>query len=520
MRSYYSASSYAGDSSSGAITVPNDLIFTSNIQRDTFFNTNPSILVDDLFISVGGQLQKYVDDVWKDVSAVIKGESGQDAEEVKFQYSANGDSGWSDSLNSAIHKYWRWSTDGGLTWKPVPPQKAKYSADSSGGGVPEPFEYAVSPSGKLQLLKDGAVIQEQDETGAWIANSVATGTGSLHFGDLHSVGSGGENITFLNTDSNIAWYPTWAGVSTDGVQSVEMSSRWHGDLLNSEPVGLSATSGSVPYLDTFTAASDVAFFYLDIIPTETFNGRLRWIATKSTGKEVASFYFDADYTSGLQGLVPFKYPLWISAGQSFTVEIIKDDGSKLSVRPSLSQPTKPWRRTHYREFVDYKVFHENNPELQAQALNSLTGSDRLSANAIRDFPIMSSTVLGMAKLGTTMSIDGNGVINTAISPTGIKIVADEAARLSIPVSGGAILSIQQDNGFTYGIEAGEDTSVTGNWKQIGTVATNVVSFNGRNGAVVPTAGDYELSQIKVVNDDTGVIGKLGYDAQGLYFESV
>lgn len=221
---------------------------------------------------------------------------------------------------------------------------------------------------------------------------------------------------------------------------------------------------------------------------------------------------------GAQYSVPFKYPLWVLAGQTFTVQIVKDDGEIAKARPSSTQASKPWRRTHYRPFVDHDVFHDGNAVEQATALNLLTGADRLSANAVRDFPTMSNTVLGMAKLGATMSINGTGELNTAISPTGIKIVADEAARLAIPVSGGAILAIQQDTGFTYGIEASEDTSVTGNWRQIGTVATNVVSFNGRNGAVLPTDGDYTQNQIKTVHDDTQVEGWFGIDNTGIYWD--
>jgi hypothetical protein len=149
-----------------------------------------------------------------------------------------------------------------------------------------------------------------------------------------------------------------------------------------------------------------------------------------------------------------------------------------------------------------EAFHAGNAANQALALNALTGNQRILASAIRDYPVMSSTVLGMAKLGTTLSVDANGVLNSTISPTGIKIVTNQAARLALPTSSGAMLAIQQDNGFTYGIEANQDSSVNANWKQIGTVATNVVSFNGRNGAVVPANTDYTLGMIKATDTVT------------------
>jgi len=498
-----------------SLSVPNDFIFASNVARDDYFAVNPSKLRSDIYVSVAGQLQKYVSDTFVDVSAVIKGSSGSNAPDMLIQYSANGSSGWSNTLNAALHKYWRWSTDNGVTWSP---NYIKFSGDGATGGVPEPYSMSVSAGGKLQLFKDGELIQEQDETGAWIKYAVTTGTGSLHLGDLHSVGSAGENVIFKNEDSTLAWHPCWGAISADGATVIEQSARVHSGTLGAvEPVG-AIGAGIVDYDSAFSVSGNVVFLYLDVMAGETYSGKCYLTVVNAvTGKTICEFLFNANTTAGNEFRVPFKYPLWMVDGQQFTTKITKEDGGFLQVRAN-SAGNEPWRRATFRTFTDETVFHTANAALQAQALNALTGADRLSANAIRDFPVMSSTVLGLAKLGTTMSINGDGELNTAVSPTGIKIVADQAARLSIPTSGGAIIAIQQDNGFTYGIEANQDTSVVGNWKQIGVVATNVVSFNGRNGAVVPATGDYNQKQIKTVHDDTAVEGFFGIDNNGIYWD--
>lgn len=481
--------------SGGSIVVPDSMRFTTTTDRNDYFTTNSSKLKLDAYCTVSGVLQRYDGSTWESVAVVIEGEKGDNAPSIKIQYSVNGSSGWTENIDITVHKYWRWSSDNGISWSP---NYVKFSGDGSGTSVPEPYSMSVGNNGKLQLFKEGALIQEQDETGSWIVNAVATGTGSLHVGDLHSIGSGGENIVFLNTDSNIAWFPSWSGISVDGTQSLEMTARTHSAITTAEPAGTINTSGSVPYTDTFTALLDVAFFSVDIVPAETFNGRLRWISNKSTGKELAAFFIDVNFVEGVETSLQFKYPLWTQAGQTFTVELTKDDGTLFNVRPSLTQATKPWRRTHFRGYTDHLVFHEANAELQAIALNALTGTDRLSAASIRDYPVMSSAQLGMAKLGTTMSIDVSGELNTVISPTGIKEVSDETARLLIPVSGGAILAIQQDNGFTYGIEAGEDTSVAGNWKRIG---TNVEGTGG--GTFDTTLPDSQTSTESIGNISVG-----------------
>ena len=486
---------FGGNGNGSSLAVRNDLIFSNVNDRDDFFATSPSRLTDDLNVVVNGGLQKYTDGSWVDITPIIQGGKGADAPELSIHYSANGLNGWSATLNPILHKFWRWSTDNGTTWMPVPPVTARFSASTAGGGVPDPFDYFVSAQGKLQLRKYGQVIAENDENGGYITKSITTGTGSLHLGDLHSIGSANENVVFKNEDSTLAWHPCWGAISADGTQVVEQTARVHSDnVLMVTPVGSVGTS-VVDYNDEFTVVGDSVFLYLDIIPRETYVGKLTLnITKKSNGKEVSKFDYNANYTSGVRNRVPFKYPLWAFDGQQFDTTITKPDDSFLQVTSNIAG-TQPYRETYYRTFTDELVFHSGNAALQATALNVLTGNDRISAEAIRDFPTMSTTVLGVAKLGATMSIDGSGELNTAISPTGIKIVVDQAARLAIPISGGAILAIQQDSGSTYGIEAGEDTSVAGNWKQIGTVATDVVSFNGRNGGVVPAAGDYDMEQI-------------------------
>ncbi|QDP55686.1 MAG: hypothetical protein Tp138OMZ00d2C19078241_18 [Prokaryotic dsDNA virus sp.] len=114
-----------------------------------------------------------------------------------------------------------------------------------------------------------------------------------------------------------------------------------------------------------------------------------------------------------------------------------------------------------------------------------------------------SSELGGIKIGGTLQIDGSGVVNVAISPTAIKIVADQAARIAIPQSTGAQIAIQQDTGETWGIEANQDPSIPANWKQIGTVATSVVSFNGRSGGVNPEFDDYQADMVPATDASDG-----------------
>lgn len=240
-----------------------------------------------------------------------------------------------------------------------------YPPDSGGGGggtvvdpakiLPDGYEYRKSAGGKLQLWQGSVMVSEQDKYGDWIKTGLTTGTGSIHVGDLHSMGSGGENVIWKNNDSNIAYYPSWAGVSTDGATAFDMTARTHGALSNAEPNGAVHASIAVDYNTTFTATADVAFFSVDIVPTESYTGKLMWLATKSTNNEVAEFYIDVVATAGQVLSIPFKYPLWMKNGQTFTVKLAKEDGSILKARAGVSDTTKPYRKTYFRTFTDKAV---------------------------------------------------------------------------------------------------------------------------------------------------------------------
>lgn len=216
-------------------------------------------------------------------------------------------------------------------------------------------------NGRLQIFQGADLIQEQDDEGAWITKSVRTGTGSVHLGDLHNNGSGGENVVWTNTDSDIAWFPSWGGLKIDGSQIVEMSDRLHEAMQENEPVGLPSPSGSVDYTARVTASANVAFYNIDIVPSTSSSGRFRWRAEKvDTGKEIAEFYFDAVFVADTPFKIPFKYPLWLADGQSVDVFIYDDDDNLLQVRPGVSDITEPYRKVYYSTYEDFNAINASH----------------------------------------------------------------------------------------------------------------------------------------------------------------
>ena len=379
---------FKGGGSGSSLDVPNDLIFANSTARDAYFTANPARLRDGVYVSNAGVLEKYDGGTLQfvPVTPIITGPKGTDASQVKFQYSVSGNSDWTEVLDTGVHKYWRWSTDNGNTWTP---NFVRFKGEG-GGAVPEPYSMNVSAEGRLQLLKSGKLIQEQDETGAWIAQSISTGTGSLHIGDLHSNGSAGENVLWLNTQSNICWFPAWQGINKSDATTYDLTTRKHSALLTSEPVGAVASVNAVSYTDTFTAPADVAFFRVDIVPAEAYKGRLTWESRfMPSNTEVAAFMFDVDLQIGIPYTIYLKYPLYVRLGQQVAVTIKKTDGNVLTVRPSITQGAKPWRKTYYTSYVDHLVYNQSDNALVARGLETLVEADALDVMKLKNVGLLS-----------------------------------------------------------------------------------------------------------------------------------
>ena len=160
----------------------------------------------------------------------------------------------------------------------------------------------------------------------------------------------------MNTDSNIAFYPAWGGVTIDGETQLPTSARVHGELTESLANGASsADETGVPYDVNITASSSVAFFVITVIPAENYTGNLTWRATKSTGKVVAEFTANRVCKKNVYLAIQLKYPLWVAKDQQFNIQLIKEDGTLLSTRRGTTRPDEPYRKTAIRAWEDVNV---------------------------------------------------------------------------------------------------------------------------------------------------------------------
>lgn len=153
-----------GGGGSGSINIPNDSFFATTIERDNFFQTNPSRLVVDAKCVINGDLQQYNGDSWVIVTPIVRGPAGQSAPSMLIQYSADGSAGWTEALNASIHRFWRWSIDGGLTWSP---DNVKYTSDGA----------AITPY-QSQSITDNSAKRHEHTNKAVLDNTTASFTSS------------------------------------------------------------------------------------------------------------------------------------------------------------------------------------------------------------------------------------------------------------------------------------------------------------------------------------------------------
>lgn len=224
------------------------------------------------------------------------------------------------------------------------------------GGLPSPYRYVKNKNnGELQLLKNGVAISKQNEEGSWFSQSVSTSTGSFHLGGLHSNGSAGENVVWVNNDSGFAYFPPWQGVSLDGATVLTPTVRTFGSIATTEPNG-PVGADVVSYDFNLTVSSDVAFFKITILPAESYDGQYHWRALNEDGTEVASFVFDVNLTAGTYFTMTLKYPLFAKQSQTFRVIGRKGmQGGLLQVRSGSANAATPYRRTVTRSFTDVAV---------------------------------------------------------------------------------------------------------------------------------------------------------------------
>jgi hypothetical protein len=224
--------------------------------------------------------------------------------------------------------------------------------------LPPPYNYKKSPiSGRLQLYKADECIMEQDEYGAWVSTAISTGTGSVHFKDIHSLGSAGANLVTVNHADEVAYFPAWHGVSLNGATTIPLGAR-HPGALGTVEVGGPLNINDTPVEMTWVAPApfDLALFSIEFMPAEDYSGIIQFRVglDDDSQTELEEFYADVHLQAGVLHRLEMRYPLWATGGKMYRWHVVNQQtGAFLRVRPG--DHGTPWRRTISRPYQTVEV---------------------------------------------------------------------------------------------------------------------------------------------------------------------
>ena len=277
----------------------------------------------------------------------------------------------------------------------------------------------------------------------FVPGSVMAATSSFFLGGIHSISSGGENVFFKNTDSDVAYAPPWQSVGnhTDPDNRVVADrpvAREYGDLIFEEPVGPVGTSGAIPYTTTFTLPRNESLFGVKIVAAETYVGMLEYRLTRMNTIVVAYDNFqNINVAPGDELELWFPFPVEGREGISVQVDLLKPDGTLLLTRPRASDPTRTYTELRYREWVDRSLaFQIDNFNYDARAVELTAATTITSANrdTYNNLFLYAPTSLGGT--AATLNIAADADLN------GFDIVNLNTGTLTITGQGGVLIDGQ------------------------------------------------------------------------------
>ncbi len=303
--------------------------------------------------------------------------------------------------------------------------------------------------------------------------SVMAATSSFFLGGIHSMSSGGENVFFQNSDSDVAYAPPWQslGNHSDPAQrnvDARPSAREYGDLTFEEPVGPVATSGSVAYDTTFTLPRNESVFGIKVVSAETYDGMLEYRVTRMNTVVVAYDNFqNVDVAPGDDVIFWFPFPVEGREGIQVDIELLKPDGTHLLTRPRASDAALTYTEIRFREWVDRPLaFQIDNFDYDSRA-TALTATTTINA-ANRDtynnlFLYTPTTLSGAAvtvNIAADADLDGFDFTNlntgtlTLTGQGGVTINGQTSITLSDQFDGGRFIADPEtDDAYIFLFEA-------------------------------------------------------------------
>lgn len=556
-----------GGGGSGGASIAEDMYFTDIAERDAFATANPARLKQGVICGVinGAVYDFYVWDEdtsdWRDGDVILQGKKGDigpqgvqgdhvdsaafvgddivfgdtggrsfpladavnalkgpkgDDAVTTFEYAVDISGPWVDqatyNANPSQYSFRKESYDGGANFGDG------YQFKSSRAELPAGWRWVDDGSGNLQL---------QDPNAQTIWSVSADGVTSSKFQVLDSIfafGSTkqmhdlGENVGFVNTQTDSVFTPTWQAYADDWRpfcrnKGAELT-RWNGgtfidvDTGNTTPFNLPLTVTMNRRSHAFYINSVGAFNNCTLLILQGGKTKMKLEGYNITAGEQRYAFADSDNGH------PF---IDFLQGQSYTVKLVNESGSEITVYAQDGNPLLPWFALDTTEFEDVTL-------VCGDSMGEGVSWD--DANRKVNLTAATNDEFGGIKVGSGLAIQPDGKLYSTVSGSIVTSVPDLAERNALPqIAQSYTCNVIAENRIYY-LNANQDPAVDANWQLGPTTEASVTGFKGagdsdpRVGIIEATQGDYTLDLIPTTDETTGVKYKLVIDDGIIYKEEL
>ncbi|AAQ96496.1 hypothetical protein [Vibrio phage VP16T] len=223
--------------------------------------------------------------------------------------------------------------------------------------------------------------------------TIRADTSSFELGDIHKITSGGENVYFENQDSDVNYFPPWQSVGdhrTPAGRTVQNrpTARTYGPLTPTEFGGPAASTGQTDYNVEFTLPDNESVHGVTVIAMEAYTGSLTYRVTRvrPQGNQVVYNHTEDVVTTVNGNLVLwFEVPLDGRQGTETIVQLVKPDGTFLSVRPVASDADTPYTLVQVRNFTDDGLAYQSELSSEPRKLERRDTSLTIDASNVAQY---------------------------------------------------------------------------------------------------------------------------------------
>lgn len=280
----------------------------------------------------------------------------------------------------------------------------------------------------------------------WKTNSVQVGSSSFHLSDGHTMSSVGENVVFTNEVSGINYFPVWQS------RFLAPTGRRYTQRVDVQPGGDRDPSASTDFNVVFTVNNaNTELSKILYVPEEDYDGRVEYRVTDTaTGKVVfTDIIYNQTLVSGVDFEQEFTAPLELAIGSNVRAELIKNDGTYVTVRAELAFNDRPYTTSTISFYADDKMqFEPRRRTVTTAAITTdPTEAAILEGDVIEVDDLAADMTLSVQAGVTHFSVrDRDGVIQ----PNNVVIDLNGTDSLTLDKSDDyVILNLGSDSSWSY-----------------------------------------------------------------------